>query len=657
MYLTGRDHVGWATDDDFRFTKAALETFADIVDDISAADVIHSVNWYALLPIDREILRTKRVVTHIPHDVRNMLMQPEYLKVAPFVDQWIVPSSRAKEQADLLGLKAEHIPYGIDPDVFRFLDKKRELRKKYGLPEDKYLIGSFQRDTEGRDLKTPKYVKGPDIFLAIVKKVFEKNKNTHVVLAGPRRFWLRKKLAESGIPNSFIGQDISGRDDIKENTLDRGTINELYNLIDLYVVSSRLEGGPKAILECAASRTKIISTDVGQAADVLARNQIYGDIFMAGTMILSDIERGVLGKDVLTNFENSKNHSLANISESLKKLYAAPTIKTGETGLFKTIAKKPKAFVMNRLFNRLKKKRITVYFKFHKGPWGGGNQFLKAVANELKHRGWWVSNSFDLSTPIFLFNSFLLDFDKMNGIDTSSSLMVNRIDGPTLYVRGTNKEIDDAIFALNAKVTDVSVFQSSWSLFETMKLGYRPVNPVLISNAVDRRIFNTAGKSGFDRNRKIRLISTSWSGNPRKGGPIYKWLDDHLDWSKYDYTFVGRVSEKLSHIKIVDPVPSKELAKILKQHDIYITASDNDPCSNALIEALSCGLPAIYFNRGGHGELTGAGGLPFDRREDIPNLLDIIVNNYVDFKNLIVANDIGRITERYERCFGLANNS
>ena len=52
-------------------------------------------------------------------------------------------------------------------------------------------------------------------------------------------------------------------------------VNELYNLLDLYIVSSRIEGGPQAILECAASKTPILSTKVGVAPEVLHQDSIY----------------------------------------------------------------------------------------------------------------------------------------------------------------------------------------------------------------------------------------------------------------------------------------------------------------------------------------------------------------------------------------------
>ena len=32
-------------------------------------------------------------------------------------------------------------------------------------------------------------------------------------------------------------------------------INELYNILDLYIVASRVEGGPQAILECGITKT------------------------------------------------------------------------------------------------------------------------------------------------------------------------------------------------------------------------------------------------------------------------------------------------------------------------------------------------------------------------------------------------------------------
>ena len=57
--------------------------------------------------------------------------------------------------------------------------------------------------------------------------------------------------------------------------VDTKELNELYNCLDLYVVSSRLEGGPQAIIECGLSKTPIISTDVGIASEILHSSSLF----------------------------------------------------------------------------------------------------------------------------------------------------------------------------------------------------------------------------------------------------------------------------------------------------------------------------------------------------------------------------------------------
>ena len=48
---------------------------------------------------------------------------------------------------------------------FYEIKEKNILRSKYGFKENDYIVGSFQRDTEGHDLKSPKLSKGPDLFI------------------------------------------------------------------------------------------------------------------------------------------------------------------------------------------------------------------------------------------------------------------------------------------------------------------------------------------------------------------------------------------------------------------------------------------------------------------------------------------------------------
>jgi glycosyltransferase involved in cell wall biosynthesis len=56
-------------------------------------------------------------------------------------------------------------------------------------------------------------------------------------------------------------------------------VGKYYSLIDMYLVSSREEGGPKAILESVATNCPIVSSNVGMAPDVFSEcnNLVYSE--------------------------------------------------------------------------------------------------------------------------------------------------------------------------------------------------------------------------------------------------------------------------------------------------------------------------------------------------------------------------------------------
>ena len=262
-----------------------------------------------------------------------------------------------------------------------------------------------------------------------------------------------------------------------------------------------------------------------------------------------------------------------------------------------------------------------------------------------------LTNQVGASVDGYIFDSLWFNqklLDKLARLNRPH--VAHRIDGPIQLYRGKDKELDDRIFDINGAFATTTIVQSLFTLERLFSIGYRPVNPVVVHNGSDGTIFNQKGRSSFDTGRKIRLISSSWSNNPRKGGDVYKWLDRHLNWSQYAYTFLGRASAEFDHIEQLDAVPSEALAAHLKASDIYITASQNDPCSNALIEALSCGLPAIYLNSGGHPEIVRMGGLGFDEPEEIPALLQSLVDHYHSFQACIQVQSIDHVAEAYLAC-------
>ena len=117
------------------------------------------------------------------------------------------------------------------------------MRERYGFKKNEYLVGSFQK-TEGSDLSSPKLIKGPDIFLNIVREIFEENSNLKVVLSGKGRQYLINNFEKLGIPYKHF------------EMVDIKTLNELYNLLDIYCFIKN-RGRSTTIIECGLTKTQL----------------------------------------------------------------------------------------------------------------------------------------------------------------------------------------------------------------------------------------------------------------------------------------------------------------------------------------------------------------------------------------------------------------
>jgi glycosyltransferase involved in cell wall biosynthesis len=293
---------------------------------------------------------------------------------------------------------------------------------------------------------------------------------------------------------------------------------------------------------------------------------------------------------------------------------------------------------------------VCIFHEFHKPPYGGGNQFLLALIKELEHQGCDVGiNKVGKNTKACLFNSFNFNFEKLSKLSRKYDMrMIHRLAGPIGIYRGTDIEIDRQTQQLNARLADATIFISDYSAQKYAELGLEYKNPTVIKNTVDPEIFHAKGRIAKpDPNRKIRLIATAWSNNPKKGGPLLSWLDQNLDHSRYELTFVGRTQASFTHARVMDPVPSERLSGILREHDIYIAPSEDDPCSNALLEALACGHPVVYRKSGGHPELVGEAGAGFTNNEEALKAIDQVAEDIEKYRSLIKLQTMSDVARRY----------
>jgi glycosyltransferase involved in cell wall biosynthesis len=291
---------------------------------------------------------------------------------------------------------------------------------------------------------------------------------------------------------------------------------------------------------------------------------------------------------------------------------------------------------------------LALFHEFVPAPSGGGHQFLRALTGELSRRGLVVEeNRISASTPACLFNSFNFDFHRLRRFSHRDARMVHRVDGPIGVYRGFDDGTDARILRLNHALADATVFQSRYSLNKHRELGLELRDPVVIPNAVDATVFHPPAAPPPRADGRLRVIATSWSDNPRKGSGTLGWLDEHLDRNRFELTFVGRTAARFEHARVVAPVPSQELAELLRASDVYVAASQDDPCSNALLEALACGLPAAFLRSGGHPELVGDAGLGFDAPEDLPAVLERLASELDERRAAIRLVPIREVADRY----------
>jgi glycosyltransferase involved in cell wall biosynthesis len=297
---------------------------------------------------------------------------------------------------------------------------------------------------------------------------------------------------------------------------------------------------------------------------------------------------------------------------------------------------------------------LAVFHEFHPPPWGGGNQFLTALVGELGRRGVVVElNQISGGTPACLFNSYNFDFRRLRRFARDGCRMVHRVDGPIGVYRGGDDGTDRRIQEINERLADATVFQSRYSLERHRQLGIELRQPVVIPNAVDPAIFHPPARREPLAGRRARLIASSWSANPNKGLDVLVRLDRELDTSRFELTFVGRLETTLANATMVPPLASRELAELLRSQDIYLAPSRHDPCSNALLEALACGLPAAYLDSGGHPELVGAAGLPFRSPEELPELLERLLDELEERRAAISIPSLGEVADRYSEVLGI----
>lgn len=144
------------------------------------------------------------------------------------------------------------IPYTINTEIFKPGKKSYELRKKYQINDNEFIIGFVGKGQANLDDR-----KGIALFLKIIRDLKKLIINFSIVLVGPGWEELAAQITELGI---------------RVLTFSFRTTYEtadVYPVMNMLLVTSSEEGGPCTILEAMACGIPVITSNVGHVPEVI----------------------------------------------------------------------------------------------------------------------------------------------------------------------------------------------------------------------------------------------------------------------------------------------------------------------------------------------------------------------------------------------------
>jgi glycosyltransferase involved in cell wall biosynthesis len=272
MAPPGESWVSDATINEYTTT-----TRHQIVTNPSQADVIWLYAKWIADRIPNTILQSKPCITTVHHIVPEKGLDINFFD--RFTDFYHVPNKFTFQALSERTTKPiRQLPYWV-PIEFKSITNAEvdsHISPEIISPMS-YVFGSFQRDTEGVSIKSavpqPKLEKGPDILVSVLERFW--NERYALILAGWRRQYIKSRIPQQRLIDYTANEDLDCK--AVPTTSD---VNMLYNVLrrhnGIYLITSRHEGGPQAVLEAAATSTRVLSTTMGIAPDILHPDCLCG---------------------------------------------------------------------------------------------------------------------------------------------------------------------------------------------------------------------------------------------------------------------------------------------------------------------------------------------------------------------------------------------
>lgn len=212
---------------------------------------------------------------------------------------------------------------------------------------------------------------------------------------------------------------------------------------------------------------------------------------------------------------------------------------------------------------------------------------------------------------------------------------VLRMDGIYHDLSSDNKDSNEGIRDTYHNVDGV-IFQCDFARAMAYKHFGKPAkakHEAVIYNGVDETFSSEGEAHDFGFEHTI-IISGKWSWPSKRFADMVECFLS-LERPDVGLVILGHVENKIEHprIRYCGFVAPDELPQYYRGADIMFHLAYTDWCPNAVVEALSCGVPVITTHNGGVPELVQGSGIVIKSDEDYDM-------EFVDFQSLPQVNKI-----------------
>ena len=280
----------------------------------------------------------------------------------------------------------------------------------------------------------------------------------------------------------------------------------------------------------------------------------------------------------------------------------------------------------NLLRTRRGRADLAVFHELAPPPSGGGHQFIRAFVRELERR------------------DVAVELDRLSGELRPASSTRSTSTSPAWAVLGSWSADGPSRGRPDRRVPRVRRRHRRMDRQCERRARVRHDPPVAVLAREAPRARARAPRAGRDPERRrpgnlhrpesrapldgrrIRLVATSWSDNPRKGGDALGWLDRNVDHDRYEVTFAGRAPTAFERIRVVDP-PRLECARRAPAHagPLHRPEPRRSVLERACWKRSHVDCLRLYRDSGGHPELVGEAGLPFREDEELGACIERLV--------------------------------